>query len=237
MWWVFVPCFYVNLLSLRSRTQSVLSESGRLQMCEEDPHAGHSLPFHASSPPSPGQTPISCRLAGRASGADYVLLCFCSPSTSLLIQYARRCSPLWQAQLRHSALEVRSLSELFFFFTSHTLPIFLLFYSISLLLFLGVSLWLSFSSAPLPLPSWPNPRRAPDWRVAQGWKAQRRGIQKQTTKRGKKKNIAGWERHCWTHTHTRTYSHVQAHMQKPGGILSVDTGHFREDNICSFHIW
>lgn len=33
-------------------------------------------------------TPISCRLAGRVSAAYYVLLCFCSRSTSLLIQYA-----------------------------------------------------------------------------------------------------------------------------------------------------
>ena len=31
---------------------------------------------------------ISCRLAGRVSTAHYVLLCFCSPSSSLLIQYA-----------------------------------------------------------------------------------------------------------------------------------------------------
>lgn len=104
------------------------------------------------------------------------------------------------------SLEVRSLSKLFFF-----PPLF----SVSLLLFLGVpaslSLFLSRSS----------PQRAPDWRVVQGWKATAEGNPKANNT---KIYMRGRERHCCTHTHTR---------RSPEDYHQRDTGHFREDSICS----
>lgn len=51
--------------------------------------------------------------------------------------------------------------------------------------------------------------------------------------------MAEWERHCWAHTHTHirvpihTYKHT---CRSPEDYCQCDTGHFREDNICSFHI-
>lgn len=52
-----------------------------------------------------------------------------------------------------------------------------------------------------------SPQRAPDWRVVQGWKAQWRGIQKQTTLK------YTWVDGKDTVKHTRTHTHEHAHTE------------------------
>lgn len=116
------------------------------------------------------------------------------------------------------SLEVRSLSKLSF---SRPPPV-------SSSPFSSVSLFYSFVVSPrLSLfLSRSSPQRAPDWRVVQGWKARRRGIQKQTTQkiymRGRGKTPL--------HEHTRAHTQTQ---RSPKDYHRHDTGHFREDSICS----
>lgn len=49
-----------------------------------------------------------------------------------------------------------------------------------------------------------SPQRAPDWRVVQGWKAQWRGIQKQTTQKYTWEDGKDTVKHAHTHTSMRT---------------------------------
>lgn len=44
--------------------------------------------------------------------------------------------------------------------------------------------------------------------------------------------MAGWERHCCTHTHINAHAHMHAH-RSPEDYHQRSTGHFREDSICS----